>query len=325
MSSSTVRLSPRTSSMCSTAVSPASTVAPSPTVTSTTPSVVAPVDGVDQQVERRVGLGDRRDHGAHLDHERERVAGLDVVARRGIAVGEIGRNIELDHGARLAAGQPLFPAGDHAAAPEHEIERDAAQVAGVEHLAGRRPHAGVVDDQRVAGGGRPCRCRVGSAARRVAVGLVHGRSACGIDALGIVGRIGHVLALGESTSSASGPWSRSARWRPSQPAVGRGGSGIVVVATAARRQSSDDRRGDDHCEGTDRRRDMPGDATGAVERSVRATVRIRPIARTSCGTNSAALGHDRVVASVDPERLGAGDPLEQLAPDAAAAPPDRAS
>ena len=140
--------------------------------------------------------------------------------------------------------------------------------------------------------------------------VVHGRSVCGIDALRIVRRVGHVLALGESTSSASGPWSRSAASCRSPPP-----SGVVVPAsspsppphaaspaTIARGARPTRRPGDRRC------RTSAGDATGRLSVCGRRPTR-RP-ARAAARTRG--VGHDRVVAGVDSERLGAGDPLEQL-------------
>ncbi len=255
------------------------------------------------------------------------------VARRGVAVGEVARHVELDDGARLRAGQPLIPAGDHAAAAEHEVERDAAQVAGVEHLAGRGSHAGVVDDHRVAGlrPPRPTPGRIG--ARRAAVGGVHGRSACGIEPSRIVGRIGNVLALGESTCSASGRGRhRSVRRSPPESVVVAAGSASSPsLPPHARHEHGRDARQTLRGAATADR--MPGDATGAVGRSAGGPAR----------SGSADAGDDRLDRphqlrhelvglgdhaswlTVDSERLCAGDPLEQLAPDAAAARPDRAS
>ena len=121
---------------------------------------------VDQQVERRVGGGDRRDHGAHLDHERERVAGLDVVARRRVAVGEVARHVELDHRAGLACRSGPGPSrrSHRRARARNRAGPRAGSWCRTSHpSADRTP--GVVDDQRVAGGRRPHRRRAGSSAR----------------------------------------------------------------------------------------------------------------------------------------------------------------
>ena len=69
---------------------------------------------------RLVGRRGRRDDGEHVDDERQGVAGLDHVALRLVAVGEVGGDVELQPLAGLDADQSLVPALDHAAGAERD-------------------------------------------------------------------------------------------------------------------------------------------------------------------------------------------------------------
>ena len=64
---------------------------------------------------RRVG---GRQHGAHVDDERQRVAGLDDVALRLVAVGQLAGDVELQLLTGLGADEALLPAVDDAAVAE---------------------------------------------------------------------------------------------------------------------------------------------------------------------------------------------------------------
>ncbi len=75
---------------------------------------------------------------------------LDHIAARLVAVGEVGRDVELDAGAGLGTDEPVVPPLDHTAGAEHHREGLATLVAVVELDAVLGAHADVVDGDGVA-------------------------------------------------------------------------------------------------------------------------------------------------------------------------------
>src|SRR5205085_6729800 len=93
-----------------------------------------------------------------LHFEKERRVRRNDAAGAARAVAQVGRNGELALAADFHAGDALFPAADHFAAPEREHERLAAILARVEfaaRLSSRIEPAGVMHaDSLPVGGGR---------------------------------------------------------------------------------------------------------------------------------------------------------------------------
>src|SRR3954471_1109039 len=87
----------------------------------------------------------RRSDAEQVDHEDQRLAGLDRRGRALVAVGEVGGDGQLAAAADLHALHALVPALDDPAATQREAERLAAVPAGVELLAGAEGDADVVD------------------------------------------------------------------------------------------------------------------------------------------------------------------------------------
>ena len=105
--------------------------------------------------DRRLVLGGaRRDHLEHVDDEAQRIAGLDHLALVGVAVGEVGGDVELVAATGLRTDQTLVPTGDHAADAELELERHRPVPAVVELFAVRAAHPDVLDDHQIIGCGR---------------------------------------------------------------------------------------------------------------------------------------------------------------------------
>ena len=113
------------------------------------------VAGLGDQFRRRREIGRfvrriaRRQHGEHVDDERQRVAGLDHVALRLVAVGEVAGDVELPALAGCGADEALVPSLDDATLAERDRKRAPAVVA-VELLAVLAAHADVVHVHGVA-------------------------------------------------------------------------------------------------------------------------------------------------------------------------------
>ena len=110
----------------------------------------------DRRADRRPAAP--RSHGSsrlldveQLDLEFERGIGRDDAARAARAVAEVRRDHQCAFAADLHAGNAFVPAFDHAAAAERERKRLAPVARAVELGAVEQP-AGVVDDDRLAGG-----------------------------------------------------------------------------------------------------------------------------------------------------------------------------
>ena len=106
----TTSLSPRTSSMWTTAVLPSSTVAPSPTSRSSGGDLERPDGRLDLEIERGIIGGDDGHDDADLDHVGQRITRLDHVTRRCLAVRQVARDVESHQPTGLGADQPEIPA-----------------------------------------------------------------------------------------------------------------------------------------------------------------------------------------------------------------------
>ena len=107
--------------------------------------------GFERKVGRCVGGIRGGDHPTRLDHERQRVTGLDHrSAGRVVAVRELGGNVELAPRTDLDPDQALVPSLDDPSLAERKVVRDAAFVAVVELDTVDGAHAHVVDHDGVA-------------------------------------------------------------------------------------------------------------------------------------------------------------------------------
>ena len=222
--------------------------APSPSTRSTTWSRSPSDAGTPASVGPSAGIG-RRDHGTHVDDERQRLVLADDLAPGFGAVGEVGGDVEPDTGAGLGADETLVPPGDDAARAEHDRERLEPVVAVVELDAVGAAHADVVDDDGVAGSGR----------RALAL-LEHGDEELGRD-LGGDFDLRLVRVGGVGTTVSEGPGSEPCRLARS---TALGGASLDELPPSRCRR----------CPST-RRRSGGGDSRGRVRR-IGATLLRRP-------------------------------------------------